>query len=150
MLKYAIAALMLATSTASAAEAEWFRNQQWIVAGNTDGYCAATAYFPTGKTTIAIGISADKSFRFGVDGVQATAGNKYFSIARTGKSSILLQGESLIDGSVSYGITYGDVIKLAYAKTLQIDKIGNFDMTGSMEAILELMKCRDAMTGTSI
>lgn len=150
MLKYAIATLMLATSTAHATEAEWFRNQQWVVIGDTGGSCAAGAYFPVSKTSIAIGISADKSFRMSIDGISAKTGGKYFAIVRTGPSSILLHGESLVDGSVAYNISYETLIKLAYAKTLRIDKIGNFDMTGSMEAVVELMRCQLAMTGKDV
>lgn len=141
-----VSAAILA-APAYAKKALWFQGERWKVNGWTEGHCLAQAFFP--DAGIGFSLDKDASFHVIISGMASIRGKLYSNTFKTGQLSAFVIGKSYNDETVTYEFTQKDILTLAYAKTLDISDVGRFDMTGSMEALSELMACHAAMNGKS-
>lgn len=136
------------TSPAQAKGAIWFRGPLWEVTGYTEGYCLAQASY-SDRLTLGLAISKQAKFQVVLTSPY-TVGRGYVTTFTTGSMSATVVGRSLGGNTIIYDFQHEAMTTLAYAQNLYISTLDtSYEMTGSMQALTELMACWQAMNGKS-
>lgn len=151
MRKLLISLLIIAsTVTAQAKQATWKQLPLWTVLGDADGpYCSAYSMYRDG-TTIHIGRTT-AGWTLLLQGVQSTPGQTYRVGMATSGAVGVLYGEGVGDNVVRFDdLSLATVKSLALTPRLAIVGLGNFNMKGSLQAIVETAECYNAVSGRQI
>ena len=134
-------------NTAHAKQAIWKKMQYWTVLGDPAiPYCDAFSTFKDG-TVIHFGVSTS-GWTMILQGVQSQVGSKYSVGMATQKTAGVMYGEGAGDNTVVFHqLELETIVNMALTPKLAIVGLGNFNMSGSKEAVLETAKCYKAMQG---
>jgi len=147
-MKSLLIALLLLSTPANASTAIWFKSPTWSVVGNTESkFCLGLFAYGNG-TDISV-IRDNDGWSMMIGGVVAAPGTQYdVAMATDTGSAGVLRGSAIKSGVVVFKSLDASTLKaLVMSKVINIQGIGAYDLTGSAEAIKQVLSCYKAMNG---
>lgn len=153
MKKFLIAAGIAAANlgAAHARPVEVDRNAIWSIVADADANaCIAEAIYTGRDSILRIGVTAGNEWRLSLYSpsfIPMATGYTYTFEMATDQGNYGVVAVTALNAKtiVTPPMSRADVMSLAKAQRIALGNFGTYDMTGSRDAIVKLIKCRDAL-----